>query len=73
MHEMQTIVTDDRGVCSSVSLSHGSTRLHCAKLAEQIKMLFGGEHFCGYMEHCVRWGPDPTTYYISQERLKLEI
>jgi len=28
MHEMQTIVTDDRGVC----LSRGSTRLHCAEV-----------------------------------------
>jgi len=27
MHEMQTIVTDDRGVCLPVCLSHGSTRL----------------------------------------------
>jgi len=26
MHEMQTIVTDDRGVCQSVCLSRGSTR-----------------------------------------------
>jgi len=33
---MQTIVTD---VCS-ICLSRGSTRLHCAKTAEQIKMLF---------------------------------
>jgi len=41
MHEMQTIVTDIRGVRQSVCLSRGSTRLHCAKTAEQIKMLFG--------------------------------
>jgi len=27
MHEMQTIVTDDHGVCLSVTLS--DTRLHC--------------------------------------------
>jgi len=39
MHEMQTVVTDDRGVCPSVSLSCGSTRLHCAKMAKQTKML----------------------------------
>jgi len=26
MYEMQTIVTDDRGVCLSVCLSRGSTR-----------------------------------------------
>jgi len=37
MHIVQTIVTDDCGVC----LSRGSTWLHCAKMAEQIKMLFG--------------------------------
>jgi len=36
MHEMQSILTDVRGVC----LSRGSSRLHCAKMAEQIKMLF---------------------------------
>jgi len=38
---MQTIVTDDRGVCPSVCLSRSSTRLHCAKTVERIKMLFG--------------------------------
>jgi len=38
---MQTIVNDDCSVCPSVSLSRGSTRLHCAKTAEQIKFLFG--------------------------------
>jgi len=37
----QPIVTDVRGVCSSVCLSRGSTRLHCGKTAERIKMLFG--------------------------------
>jgi len=39
MHEMQSILTDVRGVCQSVCLSRGSSRLHCAKMAEQIKML----------------------------------
>jgi len=38
---MLTIVTDVRGVCLSVCLSRGSTRPHCAKTAERIKMLFG--------------------------------
>jgi len=38
---MQTIVTDVRGVCLSGCLSYSSSRLHCAKMAEQIKMLFG--------------------------------
>jgi len=41
MHEMQTNVTDDRGVCQSVCLSHGSTRLHCARMAKRIEILFG--------------------------------
>jgi len=36
MHEMETTVTDVRSVC----LSHGSTRLRCAKMAERIKILF---------------------------------
>jgi len=37
---MQTIVTDDRGVCPSVSLSRSSTRLCCTKTSERIKILF---------------------------------
>jgi len=41
MHEIQTIVTDDPGACLSVYLSCGATQLHCAKIAEQIKMWFG--------------------------------
>jgi len=41
MHEMQPIVTGVRGVCPSVCLSRGSTRLHSAKTAELIKMLLG--------------------------------
>jgi len=41
MHEMHTIVTDVRSVCLSVCLSCGSSWLHCAKMAEQIKMVFG--------------------------------
>jgi len=36
MHEMLTILTDVRSVC----LSRGSSRLHCAKMPEQIKMFF---------------------------------
>jgi len=38
MHEMQTIVTDVCFVCLSVC---HSTLLHFAKMAEQIKILFG--------------------------------
>jgi len=41
MHEMLTILRDICGVCLSVCLSRGSSRLHCAKMAEQIKMLLG--------------------------------
>jgi len=37
MHEMQTIVTEYRGVCPS----RGSTQLHCAKTVERIKIRFG--------------------------------
>jgi len=81
MHEMLTILTDVRGVCLSRSLS----RLHCAKMAKQIKMLFGvntpggpwsivlnvGGHDPLYRE-----GKGPLlnfwTLLISPERLKLE-
>jgi len=61
MHEMQTIVSDARGVCLSVFLSRGSTRLHCARMAEQIKVMFWVN-----IPGCV-WnflsdvGPDPQT------------
>jgi len=48
MHKMQTIVTDVRVVSPSVCLSHGSTRLHCAKTAQRIKMLFDVN---------ILWGP----------------
>jgi len=44
MHETQTIVTNVHSVCLSVfqsCLAYGSTQLHCAKTANQIKMLFG--------------------------------
>jgi len=37
MHAMLFVVS----VCQSVCLSRGSSRLRCAKMAEQIKMLFG--------------------------------
>jgi len=56
MHEMQTIVTDDCAVCSPVCLSHGSTWLYCAEVAEQIKMLFGVDTPGGLLERCVRRG-----------------
>jgi len=41
MHQMQTTITADCGVCQSVCLSHGSTRLYGAKTAKRVKMLFG--------------------------------
>jgi len=63
MHEMQPIVTDARVVCPSVhqsvsQSSRGSTRLHCAKTAELIKMLFGVNTLRGQREtgHCVTRG-----------------
>jgi len=37
MHEMQSALTNVRGVC----VSRSSSQLHCAKMAKQIKMLFG--------------------------------
>jgi len=60
MPEMQTFVTDVRGVRPSVCLSRGSTRLHCVKTAEQIKILFGVNTLGGPKEHRVRresWSP----------------
>jgi len=41
MHETQTILADVCGVCLPVCLSRDSYRLHCAKMAEQVKVLFG--------------------------------
>jgi len=41
MHEMQSVLTDVCGVCLSICQSRGSTRLHCAKTAEWIQILFG--------------------------------
>jgi len=73
-------------VSLSVRLSHGSTRLYCAKTAERIKMLLGvNTHYRGSMEHCVRrrfWSPTERGHVttsefwdplVSPERLKLHI
>jgi len=57
MHEMQPIVTDFRHVC----LSRGSTRLDCAKTAEQIKSLFGVNTVGGPRNIVLDGGPDPPT------------
>jgi len=81
MHKTQPTVNDACGVCLSV-------RLHCAKMAEQIKMLFGHEHSWGPMAHgalCYTGVQIPPqargerdlllnfgTPFISLERLKLE-
>jgi len=64
---MQTIVTDVRGgclsvhtsVCSSISLSRGSTRLYCAKTAERIKIPFGLNTLRGLRNIVLDGGPDP--------------
>jgi len=55
MHEMQTILTDVRDVC----LSRSSSRLHYAKIAEQIKMLFGVNPLEGPWNNELDVGPDP--------------
>jgi len=64
MHEMQPIFTDVRGVCPPVCQSCGSTRLHCAKKAEQIKMLFGVNTPGGPWDIVLHGGPDP---HIQEE------
>jgi len=56
MHEMQTIVTDERGVCPSVCLSRSLNRLHCTTTAELIQILFGVQTSWGPKEHFVRRG-----------------
>jgi len=45
MHEMQTIVTDVRGVRLSVCPSRRLARLHRAKTAERINILLWGKDF----------------------------
>jgi len=71
-------------VRQSVRLSRGSTRLHCAKTAEQIKMLFGMNTLGSPRDIVLYWGPDlptdrgrgPTFKFcdplVSLERLDLE-
>jgi len=56
---MRSILTDVRGVCLSVRLSRGSSRLRCAKLAEQIKMLFGMNTPRDPWNIVLDVGPDP--------------
>jgi len=57
MHEMQTIGTNDPGVC----LSRGSTPLHCARMAERTKMLFGVNSPGGPWNITLDVGPDSLT------------
>jgi len=79
IHEVQPIVTDVCGVCpsvcpsvrQSVCLSCGSSQLPCAKMAEQIKMLFGMNTSGGGPQNIVlHGGPDPPidrgrgTYFL---------
>jgi len=48
-------------VCLSVCLSRGSSRLHCEKMAEQIKMLFGLNTPVGHWNIVLDVGFDPPT------------
>jgi len=59
MHEMQTIVTNVSCVCLSVCLLCSSSRLHCAKMAEQIKILIGMNSHWGPWNIVLDWGHDP--------------
>jgi len=45
--------------CLFVSLSHGLTGIHCAKTAEQIKILFGVNTLGGPMNIVLDEGFDP--------------
>jgi len=83
---LQTVVTDVCGVWLSVCLSRGSSRLHCEKMAERIKILFevntpGGPKIIvlhgaqiPHSEGRQSWGKfcQLWTHCISQQRLKLE-
>jgi len=51
MHEVQTVVC----------LSRGSARLRCAKMAEQIEILFGLKSLGGLTISVLDVGPDPPT------------
>jgi len=59
MPEMQTIVTNVRGIYLTVCLSRGSSRLLCAKMAEH--MLFGVNTPGGPWNIVLDVGPDPLT------------
>jgi len=57
MHELQIVVTNIRSL--SVCLSRVSPRLHCAKMAGQIKMLLGVNIPGGSWNIVLDVGPDP--------------
>jgi len=61
VREIQPIVTDVRNVSVSIrsSLSLGSTRLHCAKTAERIKMMFGMTTLGSQQDIVLHGGADP--------------
>jgi len=62
MHEIQTIVNLPViavYVSQSVCLSRGLTRIHCAKKAEQIKILFGVNNLGCPRNIVLDGGPDP--------------
>jgi len=46
-------------IAVSVCLSCGSSRLYCAKVAEQSKLLFGVSTPCGPCNIVSDWDPDP--------------
>jgi len=58
---MQSILTDVRSIYLSVCLSRGSSRLHFAKMAEQIKMVFRVNAPGGPWNTALDVGPDPLT------------
>jgi len=70
---MQTIVIDVHSICQSVCLSRSSTRLYCAKTAEQTKILFSVNIPGGPRTLCC--GGDlllNVDSLVSLEQLKLE-
>jgi len=69
MHEMQTIVTNDRCLSVSLSLLRGSTQPHCAKTAVQIKMLFEVNIPGGPRNIVLAGGPDPHTERWRGEKI----
>jgi len=59
MREVQDIATATDVSCLSVPLSHGLTRLYCAKTAERIEILFGLNTLGGLRSIVLDGSPDP--------------